>query len=153
MSRHTLSLIAVILLGATPAQDVPRFASAREMRSQVAKTTDGVAGMTVPTGPDGLVLFARRTSTGEVEVHTVMNDEIIVRDGKATILVGGRVEGNRMISPSEWRGGTISGARRYDVVPGDSLWIPAGVPHQVQVPKGGSIAYFAAKFAAGGNLR
>jgi quercetin dioxygenase-like cupin family protein len=59
--------------------------------------------------------------------------------------MGGRVQGNRETAPDEWRGGTIEGGRTYELAPGDVVWIPAGVPHQVLVPAGGSFDYLVVK--------
>ena len=38
-----------------------------------------------------------------------------------------------------------AGAARFEVGPGDVLWIPAGLPHQVLVPRGGDLNYLAIK--------
>ena len=113
----------------------------------VAKTKDGVATAPVPAGPGTTMLAAHRTADGQVEVHLKLNDEFVVQSGHATVLVGGKVEGNRETAPGEWRGGAISGARSYQLGPGDVLWIPAGSPHQV-TPKGGAFRYLAIKFDA-----
>jgi mannose-6-phosphate isomerase-like protein (cupin superfamily) len=93
-------------------------------------------------------LAAHRDADGQVEVHTRLNDEFVVLSGHATVLVGGRVEGNKETAPGEWRGGKISGAKSYAMGPGDVLWIPAGAPHQSLVPKGGDFRYLAFKFEA-----
>jgi mannose-6-phosphate isomerase-like protein (cupin superfamily) len=117
-----------------------------ELAKAVAKTTDGLATSPLPTGPRGpAVILARREQTGEVEMHENFNDVLVVRDGRASVLVGGKVEGQRQATPGEWRGGKISGAESYALAPGDVLWIPAGLPHQVIVPKGGAFTYMAFK--------
>jgi quercetin dioxygenase-like cupin family protein len=36
----------------------------------------------------------------------------------------------------------------YNLAPGDVLWIPAGIPHQVRVPTGSAIEYLVFKFNA-----
>ncbi len=122
------------------------YASAGQIAAMVAKTTDGVATAAVPTGPGTTLLAAHRTADGQVEVHMKLNDELIGRSGHATVLVGGKVEGNKETAPGEWRGGRITGARSYAMGPGDVLWIPAGTPHQTLVPKGGDFGYLAFKF-------
>jgi len=114
----------------------------------VAKPADGLATAPVPAGPGTTVLAARRTADGQVEVHMKLNDEFVVRAGHATVLVGGKVEGNRETAPGEWRGGKVTGARAYRLGPGDVLWIPAGAPHQTLVPKGTAFSYLAFKFEA-----
>ena len=122
--------------------------TAAELKAKVARPVDGMVGFTVPTGPGAVVVTVRRDADGRVEVHTRLNDEFVVQEGSAQVRVGGRVEGNREVSPGEWRGGTITGGRTYAMSAGDVLWIPAGAPHQVLVPKGGSFRYLALKFEA-----
>jgi mannose-6-phosphate isomerase-like protein (cupin superfamily) len=124
------------------------YVSAAELRAMVARLTDGLTSVAVPTGPGATVLVVRRDRDGEVEVHTRLNDEFVVQQGHASVRVGGQVTGNRETAPGEWRGGTIKGGRTYQLSPGDVLWIPAGAPHQALVPKGGSFSYLAFKFAA-----
>ena len=130
----------------TQGRDEPRYVSARELRAKVAKTTDGLAGFYLPTGPGAVMVMAHRRKTGEVEAHTRLNDAFVAQDGHATVLVGGRVEGNGEAAPGEWRGRALLGGQAYEMSPGDVLWIPAGVPHQVVVPQGGSFSYIAIKF-------
>ena len=124
------------------------YVSAAKIASMTAKTQDGVATAPVPTGPGTTLLAAHRDADGLVEVHTRLNDEIVVRSGHATFLVGGKVEGNKETAPGEWRGGKIAGGHAYAMSPGDVLWIPAGAPHQALVPKGGDFSYLAFKFEA-----
>jgi mannose-6-phosphate isomerase-like protein (cupin superfamily) len=144
---HLAGSASLLILAAAPAfADEPHYVSASQLQALVAKMSDGLSTAPVPTGPGAVVLMAHRDRTGQVEVHTRLNDEFIVQEGRAAVLVGGRVEGNRETAPNEWRGGSIVGGRRYDMGPGDVLWIPAGVPHQVVVPPKGSFHYLAVKF-------
>jgi mannose-6-phosphate isomerase-like protein (cupin superfamily) len=92
------------------------------------------------------MMLAHRTGDGEVEVHTKLADEIVVRSGHARIKVGGKVSGQRQTAPNEFRGGTITGGEVFDLAPGDAIYVPVGQPHQVLVPKGGQITYIAAKY-------
>lgn len=125
----------------------PMYVPAKDLDAMVAKTKDGLASAKLPTGsPDHVVMIAHRTADGEVEVHTKLADEIIVRSGHAKIRVGGAVTGQRQTAPNEFRGGTQTGGQEFDLAPGDAIWIPVGQPHQVLVPKGGQITYTAAKF-------
>jgi mannose-6-phosphate isomerase-like protein (cupin superfamily) len=125
----------------------PIYVPSSQFDAMVATTTDGVASAKAPTGsPNAVVMIAHRTADGEVEVHTQLSDEIIVRSGRAKIRVGGAVTGQRQTAPGEYRGGTMSGGQTFDLSPGDAIWIPVGQPHQVLVPKGGQITYTAAKF-------
>ncbi len=142
-------LSAMALAGAAAAQTGPGvYVSAAQIAAMVAKTKDGTATAPVATGPGTTLLAAHRTADGQVEVHTKLNDELIVQSGHATELVGGTVSGNKETAPGEWRGGKIVGAKAYALGPGDALWIPAGTPHQTVIPKGGDFRYLAFKFDA-----
>ena len=145
-----IAAFAGSLAGVAVAQDSSEgvYVPAARLAQMVAKTTDGVTTAPVPTGPGTTLLAARRDAEGLVEVHEHLNDEFVVQAGRASVLVGGQVSGNRQTAPGEWRGGKIAGGRRYELGPGDLLWIPAGAPHQVLVPKGGSFTYLAFKFEA-----
>jgi mannose-6-phosphate isomerase-like protein (cupin superfamily) len=144
-----LALALAVAAGAAAAQPagVGVYVPAAKLAGLVAKTKDGVATTPVPTGPGTILLVSHRDAEGQVEVHKQLNDEFVVQKGTASVLVGGKVEGNKETAPGEWRSGKISGATTYAVGPGDVLWIPAGAPHQVVGPKGG-FTYLAFKFPA-----
>lgn len=150
MPGRSIAVIALAFAGtaAADAPDAPRFASAGELQAKVARTTDGLATAPLPTGPGGIVVFAHRTRSSEAEIHMNLNDEIIVESGKGTMLVGGRIDNGREVSTGEWRGGTLSGGRGFVLTAGDTLWIPAGMPHRLVLSDGGDIRYFAVKFRA-----
>jgi len=139
----------LVLAGSAAAQTGDGvYVPAAKIAASVATTKDGAATAPVPAGPGTTILAAHRDADGQVEVHVKLNDEIVVQSGRATFLVGGKVEGNKETAPGEWRGGKISGAKAYAMGPGDVLWIPAGAPHQALVPKGGDFRYLAFKFEA-----
>jgi mannose-6-phosphate isomerase-like protein (cupin superfamily) len=139
--------VALIATAACAADGPGVYTSAATLNGTLAKATDDPAVFNVPTGPHGpVVVAARRGKTGDVEVHDAMNDVFVVREGTATVLVGGKVEGNKQTAPGEWRGGKITGATSYAVGPGDLLFIPAGQPHLVE-PKSKSFTYLAFKSA------
>ena len=97
------------------------------------------------------VLVLRRDTSGRPEVHERVADIFVIQAGGATVVSGGRVEGARLMEPGEWNGGRIvpdtgvtSATRpisRRATGPGDVVVIPAGVPHQVEVPRGGFVTY------------
>ncbi len=124
------------------------YASAEQLAAMVATTKDGSVNVPAPTGAGTTMLIVRRDANGQVEVHTKLNDEFVVQAGHATVLVGGKVSGNKETAPGEWRGGTVVGAKSYQLGPGDVLWIPAGAPHQTLVRTGASFTYLAFKFEA-----
>jgi mannose-6-phosphate isomerase-like protein (cupin superfamily) len=125
-----------------------QYVPSAELDSRVTTTVKGVALNQIPTDAGSTVLIVRRDSPGEVELHWRMNDIFVVKSGHATVTVGGRIEHNHEIAPSEWRGGEIIGGTKHDLSTGDLLLIPAGVPHQVVVPAGGTFTYFAIKTLA-----
>jgi mannose-6-phosphate isomerase-like protein (cupin superfamily) len=147
MRAAALALTLAAISAPAMAQDAPHYASARELAAKVATTRDGLVNFTLPTGPGGQVLIVRRDRTGEAEVHAAFADQFFVQAGKARVLVGGAISGDRETAPGERRGGRITGAASYDLGPGDTLWIPAGLPHLVVVPPGGDFTYFVAKIA------
>ena len=119
-----------------------------QLDTYVTKTDKGVALKQIPTDAGSTVLIVRRDSTGEVELHWRMNDVFVVKSGHGSLLLGGRIEHNHETAPSEWRGGEIIGGEKHELSPGDLVLIPAGVPHQVLLPPGGSITYVAVKTLA-----
>lgn len=146
MNWKILGLAAMLAAPAAGADLAgPLRITSAELAKMVGTATDGRAGGSLPLGTDGpTVVVLRRTQDGEVEVHDAFHDIFVVRAGRATVMVGGTVEGQRQTTPGEWRGGTIKGATGFDVAPGDLLWIPAGQPHQV-ILKGSDFTYVAVK--------
>jgi mannose-6-phosphate isomerase-like protein (cupin superfamily) len=158
MVRHlvfaSIALAASALAGGAFAQPTGEgvYASAAQLQALTAQLKEGVITAPAPTGPGTTLLAARRDRPGEIELHSHLNDQFVAQAGHATVHVGGTVTGNRQIAPGEFRGGTISGGRDYQLAPGDILWIPAGAPHQV-TPKGGTFRYLAFKFEAARSSR
>lgn len=95
------------------------------------------------------VIALRRTGDGEAEIHSEWDDVIMVQEGGATLLHGGRVEGGRETAPGERRGGRIGGGTSQVLASGDVVLVPAGTPHQVLVPAGGSVTYPVVKVRRG----
>lgn len=95
------------------------------------------------------VIALRRTADGEAEIHSEWDDVIMVQEGGATLLHGGTVEGGRETAPGERRGGRIGGGTSQVLAPGDVVLVPAGTPHQVRVPAGGSVTYLVVKVRRG----
>ena len=81
-------------------------------------------------------IFFHREATGLAEVHVKLADFVVVHSGEGAILVGGTMVGGKPSAPGEVRGTSIKGGTLYPVVAGDVLYIPANVPHQMQVKPG-----------------
>jgi mannose-6-phosphate isomerase-like protein (cupin superfamily) len=111
-----------------PTTTEPVYTSAAELAQGPARP--------ISAGPNYLHNLYVRDVSGEAEVHAGWNDVFQVRQGQATILVGGALAGDRVTAPGERRGGTLTGARSFPVGPGDTLTVPAGIPHQVVLAAG-----------------
>jgi mannose-6-phosphate isomerase-like protein (cupin superfamily) len=135
----TLAILSAVLVGSSAmgatASHEETFVSAAELASKV-QSASRVVAYQIPGITGRQVLMIRRDETGEVEVHTKLDDTIIVESGTARFRVGGGITGNHEIGPAEWRGGTLTGWREYTLSAGDLLLIPAGVPHQAVVTSG-----------------
>jgi len=92
--------------------------------------------------------MTHRDSSGTLEGHADWTDVFVVQTGTATLLTGGVAEGARETTPGEWRGGTVRGATRAAIKPGDVVVIPAGTPHQMLLAPGERISYLAFKIGA-----
>jgi mannose-6-phosphate isomerase-like protein (cupin superfamily) len=130
------SLLAVVAIGASLAAQEPKATYV-----DAAKVT---AGGTFATTPDYAVQMLKRTAAGQVEVHTKETDIFYVVDGEATIVTGGTMVGGKETQPNQLRGTSIDGGETFHLKKGDSITIPAGVPHWFkEVPQ--SIQYFTVK--------
>jgi hypothetical protein len=94
-------------------------------------------------------LQIRRSRNGEPEIHDRWTDVTMVQAGRATLVSGGRVSGDRDEGGGEHRGGTITGGSSRPVGSGDLMVIPAGTPHQYLVAPGDSLRYLTVKVLAG----
>jgi mannose-6-phosphate isomerase-like protein (cupin superfamily) len=72
---------------------------------------------------------SRRDSAGAAEIHTRDTDIAYILQGSATLVTGGSAVGVKSISPEELRGSAIQGGNTKQLVPGDVVVIPNGVPH------------------------
>lgn len=155
----------IVLLAATALMALPAFAqtppaATGPVRIQPVVATPGVASYvprdkldaalahkTTPmllTADNLQIEGSFRNKPGEVEMHKFQDDVFYVTDGEASFLVGGKYDGGKEVADGNMIGGTITGGTVYHLVKGDSIVIPAGVPHQfTQVPK--TISYFVVK--------
>ena len=107
-------------------------------------TTSFLQGGTLAQGSNYKVMTALRTKGGNVEVHRKFTDVFYVVEGKATIVVGGRVLGESASDADEPRGTSIEGGESRQLLPGDVIVIPAGIPHWINAVEG-SFRYFVVK--------
>lgn len=138
---RVLLVFAVFLLSglvASPvAQEVFHW-SAQELESaeaQARRAIDPTFHRGIQRLTDSASLIYR-DGHSEAEAHTDRADFIMVRNGSATILIGGTIRNGRATTPGEVRGDSVEGAKPYRVSAGDSLYIPINVPHQFLVEPG-----------------
>jgi mannose-6-phosphate isomerase-like protein (cupin superfamily) len=151
MLKAASLLIGIALVGASHADAVKptvQYVSAAQLEAKVAHTVNGMVNDEIPSGPGSTILIIRREKDGEVEVHKIMNDIILIKKGHAKFLVGGKVSGNHETKPTEWRGGEITGATTYEMAQGDLLFIPAGIPHKMLVAAKAAVTYVTIKIPA-----
>jgi glc operon protein GlcG len=87
---------------------------------------------------------SRREKAGLVEVHEHETDIIWVTSGTARLVTGGSVVDAKATGPGEIRGASVANGTSRDLVPGDVVVIPAGVPHWFErVP--GPFTYYVVK--------
>ena len=56
-------------------------------------------------------------------------DIVYVLEGTATLVTGGVPVGTKTVAPQEIRGSSVTGGETTQLVPGDVIIIPNGVPH------------------------
>ena len=158
----TLRVLVLSLLLCAPTAGGQSAAASEYFSS--AQVHDGVAGAAQAAGQTAarllsnrghyLSVVVRRDRTGDVEMHELWDDVMVVQEGTGTLVYGGQLEGGREAQPGEngagpgeWRGGTVSNGMEQQLGVGDLAIVPAGVPHQVRVDPGGSITYLIIKIA------
>jgi Cupin len=78
---------------------------------------------------------SRREGPGAAEIHTRDTDIAYVIRGSATLVTGGTAVDLKSIGPEELRGSAIAGGETRELVPGDVVVIPNGVPHWFKAVK------------------
>ncbi|NOT23255.1 MAG: hypothetical protein HOP22_11120 [Nitrospiraceae bacterium] len=84
-----------------------------------------------------MVHASHRDKPGVVEVHELDTDIVYVLKGSAQLITGGTPVGTKTIAPHEFRAPTVNGGETRNLVPGDVVIIPNGVPHwfkEVEAP-------------------
>lgn len=72
---------------------------------------------------------SRREGPGMAEIHTRDTDIAYVLQGSATLVTGGTALNLKSIGPEELRGSAIDGGKTRELLPGDVVIIPNGIPH------------------------
>lgn len=110
----------------------------------VDASLSGRADLHLHTTGQVMVEGCWRDKAGGPEMHTHLTDFFYITQGQATLIVGGKLEGGKTVRPGQVRGGTIVGGKAYEMVKGDVMVIPPGIPHQwAKVPA--SVSYLVFK--------
>jgi glc operon protein GlcG len=72
---------------------------------------------------------SRRDGPGIAEIHTRDTDIAYVLEGSATLVTGGTPVDVKPVGPEELRGSAINGGVTRELVKGDVVVIPNGLPH------------------------
>jgi glc operon protein GlcG len=115
-------MTAALLLGGDGAPKVT-YAS----HDQVAAAF--VKGGGIASGPYYSVGAMHRTGSGAAELHDTQTDVYYVADGEATLVTGGMLLGDKVVSPGQHQGTGIQGGDVHHLTMGDVVVIPAGTPH------------------------
>jgi len=155
---RTLSRVLIITLLSVPvfAADPPGFAlwKASELQRRIGALSKNVAAdhssrETLADYGDHRFRLLYRDADGNPEQHDHIIDIVMVQSGEGTLVLGGKMLGQRAGSgDGEYVGTSIEGGERHVLGPGDVLQIPERVPHAFLVPRGKSVAYVLLKIPA-----
>jgi mannose-6-phosphate isomerase-like protein (cupin superfamily) len=90
-------------------------------------------------------MLSVRTKDGGAELHEKFADIFVIVDGSATLLSGGEIENSTSAGPGELHGTSLVHATTTKLAKGDVVHIPANTPHQLLIPKDGTLTYFVIK--------
>jgi glc operon protein GlcG len=128
MMRWTI-LLGLILVapprGAAAQADDSRVTTIREERVSAAF----VRGAPLIEVADYKIHASRREGPGLAEIHARDTDVAYVLEGSAVLVTGGTPVDLRSVGPEEERGSAIDGGDTRELVAGDVVVIPNGVPH------------------------
>lgn len=143
------ALVATLLLagGGVPGFVYWPAAGWPEWNRRLAGRMDGRTAVSEELGRFGnhWSSITRRAGPGEAEAHGNADDIFIVQSGEAELVTGGSLVSPRQEAPGEWRAPGIQNGQRARLAPGDFVYIPAGLPHQVIA--GRELLYFVIKVA------
>jgi len=112
---------------------------------QAASASGGSAAITLAKYPHHFTMISLRQKDGGAEIHQKFADIFYVIRGEATLTSGGTIVEGKEVTPGEIKGSSIAGGTQISLHEGDFVHIPANVPHQLFLPKGGEFVYFVIK--------
>ena len=148
MLKYLVLLIPAAVLAADPAGFVVwKSAELKGMEKKLAPKIDAqkVATQQLENYGNHSTMVAHREGDGQAELHVKVADVFVVQSGEGTVVVGGKIIGEKNTAPGEVRGDTIEGGSKHAVAAGDVVHIPANTPHQMLVGQGKQVTYFVVK--------
>ncbi len=131
--------IVMFMIAAAPARaDVTfKHISAEEAAQAVAGKR---LASPIADGPAFSMSFHKRIEPSHVEKHMGWDEELVIQEGDVLLNTGDSASNARELSPGEFNGDAITGARTTMLHAGDVVILPAGLWHQ-QIPQGPVMRY------------
>jgi mannose-6-phosphate isomerase-like protein (cupin superfamily) len=152
----SLKLSALALFAAAPlfAQSAATLHSATDLAQVETRLTaaaksspSGVGLDTIDDFGSARTLMVVRVHTGDAELHDRWADQMYITKGTVTLVTGGAMKGGHPLAgqEGETRGPSLDGGQEIVLHTGDTVHIPAGVPHWVKVAPGTTTTYLVFK--------
>jgi mannose-6-phosphate isomerase-like protein (cupin superfamily) len=154
MKVTAIVLMAVAMLGhaslgqeamPTPDQYSPADLVAMEKSLEQKADASGLATETLKKYASDYTMLAFRSKSGKAELHEKFADFYFVIGGEATLVSGGHIVNSSTTAPGEVRGDSVQDGKETRLKKGDIVHIPANIPHQLVLAKGGTFQYFIVK--------
>ena len=141
IATAVVALMAMAVPAAVLTGDKAEVIPAQNVQAQLAQlapqaTPSGSSGSTLATYGNLALKLSVRTASGGAEIHARYDDLMIVQQGSATLITGGKVENPQVGNDGETKGSSVQGGQSQTIKVGDVVVVPAGVPHQLLIPKG-----------------
>lgn len=129
----------------TPDQYSPADLMAMEKSLEQKADASGLATETLKKYASDYTMLAFRSKSGKAELHEKFADFYFVVGGEATLVSGGHIVNSSTTAPGEVRGDSVQDGKETKLKKGDIVHIPANIPHQLVLAKGGTFQYFIVK--------
>ena len=129
----------------TPDQYSPADLMAMEKSLEQKADASGLATETLKKYASDYTMLAFRSKSGKAELHEKFADFYFVLGGEATLVSGGHIVNSSTTAPGEVRGDSVQDGKETKLKKGDIVHIPANIPHQLVLAKGGTFQYFIVK--------
>jgi mannose-6-phosphate isomerase-like protein (cupin superfamily) len=107
----------------------------------LADAGTGSASTKLDEYPNHYTMIALREKDGGAEIHEEFADIFVILKGQATLMTGGTVVDAKTVKPGEITGAKLTGGSATELSEGDVVHIPARLPHQMLLSKGGELVY------------